>query len=333
MTNQITFNDLKTEISQVLQSDAINANLHFITDNTQSVSRADLDQELQKKICEAYKKEVLEYFGHLKKETKLLNISTADERKNAIYVYDLAEDTDEIKASKKVHTESIDNLFSFESYDLSNVEGVVVKIGSSDEHLTLYRFNYPVSIVKRESQNSISISRKGITIRGESKNTRIAEITDNLLRLNFHFDFLFYKDKTYICNLSVLEKQQKFHVLIHTAAKIELEKIKSFNLLEDQSCLDKEVESNVSFARKLLKVSEGSLLLKKGVKNDVIINFIENREFLNKKIKLNDDKSKLILRSKKSKDMFLKLLDDDYLRSELSDEDYEILAKDNIKTE
>lgn len=67
-----------------------------------------------------------------------------------------------------------------------------------------------------------------------------------------------------------------------------------------------------------------------GLKKETIVEFTKTTSVLAGKFKYSGDGAKIRLDTKKSKRMFLKLLNDSFLRSELTEQYYEASAKDNI---
>ena len=67
------------------------------------------------------------------------------------------------------------------------------------------------------------------------------------------------------------------------------------------------------------------------VGNDQIIQFIKQHNGLSRKIKINDAETKIILDTKVSQNFFMKLLNDDYLKSELTNFEYDADSKDLVE--
>lgn len=100
------------------------------------------------------------------------------------------------------------------------------------------------------------------------------------------------------------------------------------NIVDDIEALTDELD-NITFARKLTRIYKDSKVIGK-VSNEAIINFAQtHRYFKMNPIKLTESKEKFILDTKKSKKTFIKLLNDDFLTSQLTNSDYEALAKNN----
>lgn len=72
------------------------------------------------------------------------------------------------------------------------------------------------------------------------------------------------------------------------------------------------------------------MVIQNNIANNELISFVTNNPKLKDNFKINDEKTKFILNTNKNCDFFLKLLDDDFLKSELTQEQYEALAKNNF---
>lgn len=64
-----------------------------------------------------------------------------------------------------------------------------------------------------------------------------------------------------------------------------------------------------------------------------VMTFIQQHPILKKKIRLNADNTKVSLDTKVSQELFIKLLNDDFLKSELTMLLYDSQNKDSMKTE
>ena len=133
-----------------------------------------------------------------------------------------------------------------------------------------------------------------------------------------------------ILNINKLESICGFHDVIRREAKKGLESIKKMEILEDVEPLEDELD-NVAFSRKLTKVCTHSKVVGK-VSNKKIIKFTKRHKYFESHpIKLNAEGDKFILDTKKSKEAFLKLLNDYLLRSELTKGEYESVAKNSVE--
>ena len=70
--------------------------------------------------------------------------------------------------------------------------------------------------------------------------------------------------------------------------------------------------------------------LKKKIPKEQLISFVSNNPKLKDNIETSEDKTKFKLKTNNHCNFFIKLLDDDFLKSELTQEEYEALAKNNV---
>lgn len=84
----------------------------------------------------------------------------------------------------------------------------------------------------------------------------------------------------------------------------------------EKYCTDK------STKKKLIKIMYNSEVLVQNISVQNIINFCKSSPQLQKKIKFNKSENKIIITNKKMMNTFLKILDDDFLKSNLTNVDY-----------
>ena len=155
---------------------------------------------------------------------------------------------------------------------------------------------------------------------------RFTRLEDDILRLNSSFQFFSINKNLFIRDLKILEKFFGFHKVIENKARNCLERIKTSKILFNPDELESMID-DITFARKLTKVISSSPVLDK-VKKNVVIKFTKNNPALKGKFEYNNQQ--IVLGTKKSKNTFVKLLNDDYLVSELTKQYYDSLAKDRI---
>lgn len=251
-------------------------------------------------------------------ENSIVNFSSADERGNVIYQYDL-------ELTEKMHIfELVNNAennierFSFQVDGINNIAYFLIIIGVADHQVTIYKQLASVNVYKKNS---------GFFIR-ETDN-QFTQIEDDFLRIVPGVDLIYINNELYIKNLDVIEKAFDIHNVIITSARTQIDMISQYNLVENIDCLSSEL-SDISFARKLSKISQTSPVLGH-IENQNIILFTQNHPILRKVFKYSDDGTKIKLTSKKSKRLFIKLLNDDYLTSNLTNIYYDSLAKDPVE--
>jgi hypothetical protein len=311
---------LKTRISEIISDEQCSAEFYFILDSAGEIAikRADVDQnasdELARNFIEAVSTTIL-----LNDELSLLNISGADDRSNAVYRYDLAQVPEQIQHLATVLQRDDFDVFSFAADDLAHLEGILVILGHGQQQLALYKHQYPVSLLKRDSAFSL------VRVRNQN---RLVKLEDDILRINSKFEFLRVDNEYFIVDIKTLERFFGFHDAVRNIATQGIANIEAAQLVVDTQVLTARLD-DISFSRKLVRAARASPVL--GViPNAQVIAFVGAHPALKGKFRLSDDGAKLKLDTKVSQDLFLKLLNDDFLQSELTKRYYASLAKDNL---
>ena len=254
----------------------------------------------------------------------VLNLSAADDRKSANYRYDLDDRPQFFDAFKEIEDHQYDDYFTkengrffdFSKDELSQIDAFVIHIGNDDNSLMIFRKNYTVNLFKRDRIYLIKES-----------DTRFDTMKDDFIRLDAKIDFLYVNGEVYIYNLDVLERFGDFHQIITKEATASLGEIGTLGLVSNLDVLSSRVD-DLRFARKLAKISKDSPVFR--VPQADIIDFTKKHPFLKDKFEYTADGSQIELNTKLSQENFIKLLNDDFLRSELTKIDYESPAKNRL---
>lgn len=315
--------DFKSKVSDVLSAKGCSAEFFFLLDrdegmNVKSVDINDPDHtELESMFINSVSETLL-----LNDDLSLIGLSSADDRKDAIYEYDLDDVPQELSYLK--HIIENDNLETFDlnSDDLSHLEGILILLGNQDIQLALYKHQYPVTLLKKDS---------GFNLMKPNGGNRFKKLDGDILKINSKFEFIKIDGRYYILDIKALERFFGFHEAVKNVAATGIENIKTANLVMDCSVLEARLD-DISFARKLVKSARNSPVLGK-IPNTHIISFTKLHPALRDKFKYSDDGTQINLKTKKSQNLFLKLLNDDFLQSELTRLYYDSIAKDSIGEE
>ena len=275
----------------------------------------EVQQEIKNVFIDDIKKNIIET------EYSIMPLSNADERKDVIYHFDYTPVPDDLKFFDDVLDPKINiNIFSFKRDKLSNIEFFLFLIGDEKNRILLYKQLATVNIYKKNS---------GIFVR--ESNNEFTRVNNDFLRIVPGFEMFKINGELYILNLKFLERKFKIYDVIESIAVKEIEKINKIGLVQNADSL-KGLLKNTSFARKLSKISEHSPVLGK-IPNANIISFTKTYPRLKDKFKYTEGDSQIILSTKTTMEIFIKLLNDDFLSSELTRIYYESIAKDVLKDE
>lgn len=316
----MTIENLKEEISSVISSKGCSAEFYFLLDGADGmkVKSVDIDgndqEELSKSFIDSISNNVL-----LNDDLTLVSISSADDRKDAIYEYDLDDVPAELTHLKAIIENDQFDDFSFGNDSLSLLKGILILIGNQDKQLAIYKYHYPITLLKKDSGFNLMRARGA---------NRFQKLDQDILKIDSSFQFIKISGKYYIRDLKALERFFGFHDAVKNVAAKGIENIEETNLVQSSEVLKSRL-NDISFSRKLVKSAKNSPVL--GIiPNEHIISFSSTHPALSGKFKYSEDGSKFDLKTKKSQNLFLKLLNDDFLQSELTKRFYDSIAKDNV---
>ncbi len=252
-----------------------------------------------------------------KENFTVLQLSDADERGKCFYQYDL-EVPEELKVLERViGNDNLQN-FNFKDNSLSNIKSLIVVLADNKNEISLYKKVSTVEVIGRGGH----ILKKA--------NQRLERFDDQLLRITSKFQVLRVNREIIIIDLDSIEKIFGFHDVITREATLSLDAITHMGLIENIESLQ-ELVNDVTFARKLTKVAKNSPVIKSNIPNASIITFSKQHPFTKTKMKYSADGSQFKLDTRVSKDLLIKILNDDLLTSELTKLHYDSLAKDGME--
>jgi hypothetical protein len=249
----------------------------------------------------------------------VLPLSTADERGKCLYQYDLELPQELQLLENVIGNDNLQN-FNFNNNQLSGIDSLIIVLADDINEISLFKKLSPVEVV----------GRGGYML--WKSNQILERFNDQLLRISSKFQIIRVSGELIVIDLNAIEKSFGFYDVITREATASLSVINNMQIVSNINSLE-ELVSNVSFARKLTKVAKSSPVIKHNIPNANIIAFAKSHPLTKKKIKFNEDETKFNLDTRVSKDLFIKILNDDLLTSELTKLYYDSLAKDGIEVE
>ena len=246
-------NELKEALLHI-QQDEIAVFVYFVM-KTGVVEMANINEVAVEGIKTQLLQNVAGIIASLESEEfSLLQLSTADERSNAIFEYDLAEDNYPVSFRNmllvKEHDEDIDYWRNGQVFDrndsVKDIDAVIFSMGIGEYNMIGYRKYYPYE--------SFEVNSGFFSF---SHDNQIVLVDSPLIRLNG--------------KLTVLEKYSDIKVVIQNQAQLCVNKIEEVDIVSDLNGFKERIQSDSSFARKVMKVANDSEVISQ-LKNHALSN-------------------------------------------------------------
>lgn len=298
--------------------DHLSSEIYFVLKKKDvfEIVKADIQVDTQQELCKLFLATFNETINV--EDKSILEISAADSRGNVIYHYDLPECPLVLNLIKNPISNN-QKLFSFAEDSFGEIFGYMVKIGIETNYITIFRKHYPVSLISKD--RSFSLKRTG-------DKSRLVKVSNDILKISFGVDFFIIDDDLFIANIDTLERYFDFHDIISREAKKSISIIDKSGLLVETDSLKADI-ANISFARKLLRMTSAGRVINV-IPNATIIKFTKLTPKLKGKFVYNKEGTKILLNTKASRKLFLKIMNDDILVSELTKNYYDSQAKDEF---
>lgn len=254
----------------------------------------------------------------------VLNLSNMDDRTNVVYRYDIS---DEHPAYFDIMREPVsdppieyveDKMFNFDSDSFSKIAYFIVLLGTEENHVVIYRDNFNVNLM-RQGHGRFYLNKSG---------TQISKVENDILRMDSQIDCILIDNKFYILNLKKLDVCNDFLSIVRKRANSAIDKIENLKLIDNADDLRNRLDDSI-FARRLMCAVQNSPVTELP-QNDVVT-FVKHHKALSTFIPIKE--GKLVLKTKRSQDAFVNLLNDNYLCSKLTNIDYKSSAKGVVEVE
>lgn len=280
-----------------------------------TVLKLDIHRDHLATLLDMMKDSIRENMVDKKYEVK--SYRSADERQ-AYYEYDMDDETEEIRLLREIPGNDDIPLFKFDDNTISELNSLVLVITSGDNTISLYK---DISGVEKIYTRRRYIIKKS--------GQQFVRETEDMLSISSSFHMMRVAGVTVLTDLDILEKRNGFKNIIINQASRDSQKVCDKQIVSNFEYLKTALDGDLSLSKKLVKALKDSPVL--GIDNNQIIRFAQTNRRLKGKLDYTADNSQIHLTNKKQIPWFLKLLNDDFLRSQLSDEEYESGNKDLIQ--
>lgn len=277
-------------------------------DETETILIADISVELATELKEIFRATINNKFFD-NQELVLREISSSIETVNSIFYYDLEEFPEKLASANNFDPFAVYQDFSFNNDDIESIKAILITVGNVQNYFTIYKHVYPVTIVRQDRM-------LGFLPIGD----RFEKLNSNILQINNSIDFLFANDNLFVNNIKTLSSAYGYNEIIKNQARQNITLIQDLDLIANIAELTAFVD-NIKYAKRVLRINANSPVLQLAKLR--IIEFITNHPKLSKRIRMNATNDRILLDTDISKIITIGILNDDYLKSNLTDLDYE----------
>jgi hypothetical protein len=328
----MTLEQLNQKIAFLFDNDnPIGIKLYFVLEDEGEIVIRFAD--ISPQVAIDLKLQFIEYIRNRIFENDEINysmVSEADDASNSAHYYDLDIQPELLGPLYQVNTAETFALndaqpfedYSFNNDDLKKIKAFVICLGNEANKVALYKKHYSVSLMRRGTYYGMIPSA-----------TRMERFSENVIKINETVEFMLVEGELIVLSLKTFQNSFGFDKIIRKKAEQNLDLIGATNLLEDVEQL-KELSAELKYAKKIMSIKQNSPVLNIPFPN--IKEFILGHPKLKRRIKFNEDKSRISLMTRSSKELFIKILNDDFLKSELTQLLYDSLKKsamDNIEAQ
>ncbi len=132
-------------------------------------------------------------------------------------------------------------------------------------------------------------------------------------------------------NVGVLETNLHFKKAINTRAKKYAGEILNMGLVEDTTVILDHIEKEPTYAKKLISAYKNSIVISQKIPSTDIISFAQKKEYYSKYLKPSKNGKSFVIDGVTQSKRFLELLNDNFLKSELTNTEYLARSKKAFK--
>ena len=308
-----------TDLRARIASGRTTAQLYFVLRNG-GIRRVNLEKDSRRGLAEncltAIKKELE---PDLLKGGPIPDYTQHDNERSSVYRYDLTmSERLEEYASVFANQDRKPNIA--EESDIENVIGYLIKIGTGAETFGIFRHHVAI--------NTFKPARFMLVFNSDNQFERV---TKPQIQLDSLVDMLWVDGEMYVVNLKAVESLDEVKKETQKNAQDYVEEIGKSAFVDDLVRLKQLVDKDLAFARRLIRLrNSGSKVL--SLPKNKVFDFISKHKKYRERftVVVDGESRRFVLHSEDTCRDFGTLLNDDFLRSELTGEDYEVVHKKDI---
>ena len=210
----------------------------------------------------------------------------------------------------------IDTVSYYSEADEGTLIGYAFKVNRNDSYIWFYQHAYPITVLKR-SKSVYAILSSGTTY------TTLAKY---FFRIDQRIDITVIDNSIITVRIDLMQKSFGFDQYIKKKAQKTIDKIKSMDLLKDIAKLEAFLQKEkLTEAKKLMKAKDSPIF---SMKPSELIPKLKKHSWYKDKFDYKDNK--IVIKSQKAASAFIKMLNDDIVKSELTNQKYDSHSKEKL---
>ena len=255
------------------------------------------------------------------KDYTIENYSTSLRRDDVLHIYDLDDKhTPEMTRMAEVAWIQDPEYFDKSTTKIEKVNGIYIIIKDEDNQHVITLFKNISNVDKAYAASTFLIFGK--------ENKLFERQKENMLRISPNFHMMRVDDKIILTDLDKLETPLHLNAILQKETERDVKTLGKGLIINDEKLI--KVCQKPKLCKKLRHALKESKVVKKladrSLDGKMIIDFVKNKT--NLKFHFNRGGTKFELKSEAEAVRFIKLMDDDYLLSELTGEKYDSDVKD-----
>ncbi len=315
----MTIDELKTKVEFVTDERIEKIITVFVTTDTTGLQLFNIVDKDLKDLTGMFAQSVKDVF--IDRTFTIENYSTSIKKDDVLHIYDLNDmQTKEMKMMAEVVGIQNPDYFDKSATKIEKVNGIYIVIKDIDNQHVIILFKIITNVDKAYAASTFMIFGK--------ENKLFERQKENMLRISPNFHMVLVDDKIILTDLERLEKPLHLDAILAKEITRDVKTLCRGLIINDDKII--KACQKPKHCKKLRHALMESKVFKKltdrSLDGSMIINFVKNKTTL--KFHYNRGETKFDLKSEAEAVRFIKLMDDDYLQSELTGEKYDSDVKD-----
>ena len=209
--------------------------------------------------------------------------------------------------------EDDENITGFDISEINDLMGVLFKFEKENDVVWGYQHIYSIAIPNK--------SRLGFLLKQDG--TIFKEMKEPLFSISSKINFMIVNGSIITNDIDIMQRNFGFSKFIRSEAAKVMSIVNDIGIVDSMDKIQQYVEGDkLTYAKKMMQIKSSPVL---NMKPTVLLNKIKTSPTYSNKLKIVDNK--IVLETKKQVEVFIKMLNDTWLKSELTEQLYEAEVK------